>query len=443
VTAVIGRRVAVIAAALAMAVGGTIPAVGAQSGKDELQSTEVGVTDSAIRIAVVADVENQLAPGIFAGAPAAIEAFAKYINQNGGLASRRLEVDFIDSHLSPTDSRNAMITACEQDFAIVGTAALFLNNVDDLVECTDRAGNATGLPDLPILTTEIVHQCSPVSFGINPSQLECATKDTVPQTWRANVGAVKYFQREVGKDLNGTFVYGNDLKASAIGGLAIIRGNVEAGIASDNEVGISTRAPQPAYTPVVQQMKETGSNYSLNTSAFSSSVALRKEAKLQGLDPDSVIWDCAACYDEKFIEQGGAEVDGEYSRISHLPFTDSKNGAMKSFLKFTPEEDVDSFAAFAWVAGLLFRDAVNAVVEEGGNNALTRAALFDALRGIEKFDGDGMWGTTNVADKVPTPCFVLMQVQDGEFERVHPKKAGALDCKKGNTIEFQSDIIGI
>jgi ABC-type branched-subunit amino acid transport system substrate-binding protein len=188
-------------------------------------------------------------------------------------------------------------------------------------------------------------------------------------------------------------------------------------------------------------MKETGSNYSMNTGPFSSSVALRKEAKLQGIDPDSVIWDCAACYDEGFLEQGGDDVEGEYIRINHLPYTDTSNAAMKEFLKYTPEDKVDSFAAYAWVAGLLFRDAVNEVVDKGGDNALTREGLLEALRGIKQFDGDGMYGDTNVADHIGSPCFVLMQVQDGKFERVHPKKPGTFDCKKSNMLEYQSDII--
>jgi hypothetical protein len=438
---VLARRFAAVAAVLGMVLGGSVAAAGARSGKDATKATEVGVSPSTIRIAVIADVENPAAPGLFAGSPAAVQAFAKYVNRRGGLAGRKLAVDFIDSHLSADDARSAVIKACEQDFAIVGTAALFLSNIDDMASCADQAGNATGLPDIPILTTEIEHQCSPVSFGPNPSQLDCATKDSTPQTWRANIGSAKYFRKKFGDDLHGTFIYGNDLKASTIGGLGLIRGAVAAGIKSDVETGISARAPQPEYTPIVQQLKEAGSNYSLNTGPFASSVALRKEAKLQGIDPTSVIWECF-CYDEHFIEQGGQDVEGEYVRASHLPFADTKNAAVKSFVTFTPKDKIDSFAAFAWVAGYLFRDAVNAVVEKGGDNALTRAALFDALHGIKKFDADGMWGTTNVADKVPTPCFVLLQVKGGKFVRVHPTKPGTFDCKPSNNIAFKSDILG-
>ena len=88
--------------------------------------------------------------------------------KEGGLAGRKIVVDTYDSKLSADDARNSIIEACSKDFATVGTAALFVNNVDDLVGCKDSKGAATGMPDFPVVTTEIVHQCSPVSFGINP-----------------------------------------------------------------------------------------------------------------------------------------------------------------------------------------------------------------------------------------------------------------------------------
>jgi len=75
-------------------------------------------------------------------------------------------------------------------------------------------------------------------------------------------------------------------------------------------------------------------------------------------------------------------------------------------------------------------------------NGLTRAALLEELRNTNEFDGDGMWGTTDVGNHVPTGCFVLTQVQDGEFVRVHPKKPGTFDCKKSNRIEIEEDLFG-
>ena len=93
------------------------------------------------------------------------------------------------------------------------------------------------------------------------------------------------------------------------------------------------------------------------------------------------------------------------------------------------------------MAALLFRDTVNRIVKEGGNNALTREALFEGLQSTTRFDADGLLGPANVAERIPSPCFVLMQVQKGAFVRVHPKRPGTLDCKKSNLIRIHEDLI--
>ena len=93
---------------------------------------------------------------------------------------------FIDSKLAANTARNGVITACHEDFALVGTSALFLTNVDDEVTCKDQAGAATGLPDIGAVVTGVPESCSPVSFPVVPPQLVCSTKDQHPQTYRGN-----------------------------------------------------------------------------------------------------------------------------------------------------------------------------------------------------------------------------------------------------------------
>ena len=152
------------------------------------QSSEVGISEKEIRIGVMADVENAFQPGLFKGSVDGINGFAKYVNKRGGIAGRKLVVDFYDSNLSAEGSRNGIVRACSKDFALVGTTSLFVNNISDLVGCVDKAGVATGLPDYPVLTSEPVQQCSPVSYPINPPPLDCATKDAAEETYRAQVG---------------------------------------------------------------------------------------------------------------------------------------------------------------------------------------------------------------------------------------------------------------
>src|SRR6476469_3045756 len=111
-------------------------------------ATEIGVSARTIRLAIVADVDTPLSPGLFQGSVDGVRGAVKLINAQGGVAGRRLQVDFIDSKLNPNASRNALITACAQDLALVGTSSVFMTNMTDAVQCPDQSGNAVGLPDL-------------------------------------------------------------------------------------------------------------------------------------------------------------------------------------------------------------------------------------------------------------------------------------------------------
>ncbi len=62
----------------------------AQNGGEKPTATEVGVSDKEIRIAVVADVDNQFSPGIFQGSVDGVKGWAKFVNANGGLAGRKV-----------------------------------------------------------------------------------------------------------------------------------------------------------------------------------------------------------------------------------------------------------------------------------------------------------------------------------------------------------------
>ncbi|MGH3452301.1 MAG: hypothetical protein ACRDQW_16675, partial [Haloechinothrix sp.] len=118
---------------------------------------------------------------------------------------------------------------------------------------------------------------------------------------------------------------------------------------------------------------------------------------------------------------------------------DGKSEMLANFVEYVDEPD--GFAIQAWAAGIFFRDVVQKVVDEGGNNALTRAAVLEQAPTVNNFTADGMMGKTNVGRREFGPCFVLSQVQDGEFERVYPKKKGKFDCKKSNIVEFEMDLI--
>src|SRR5690348_1942342 len=89
-----------------------------------LEATDIGVTADSITIQVMADTGSPLAPGLFQGNVDAVEGFAKYINANGGIGCRDLKVEAWDSKLTPDESKNGQINACQKSLAMVGGNSL-------------------------------------------------------------------------------------------------------------------------------------------------------------------------------------------------------------------------------------------------------------------------------------------------------------------------------
>ncbi|HKF91519.1 MAG TPA: ABC transporter substrate-binding protein [Acidimicrobiia bacterium] len=427
------RRWVVLVGALGL-VGALLPtAAAARPQQQQPAGGEIGVTADTIRIAVIADVDNAARPGLFQGSVDGVNAFAKFVNANGGLAGgRKVQVDFIDSKLSADEARNALVRACQEDFAIVGTTALFMNNIEPMTSCVDQAGKATGLPDVPVLQTEIQHQCSPISFPVIVVGLDCATKDAAQKKVTTRTGAAKYFTKR-NKGLHGVFTLAGDLKSTVNAALPLVETYKSLGVKSDGEFKVSGLSPQAAYTPIVQAIKQNGSTYALNNVDYKADVFLRREAQVQGANTVKV-WDCALqCYDRRLLEEGKDAVEGQYVSLFFIPFEEAKqNKSVSDYLKNVGGRDkADGFGAQAWTAGLFFRDVVNNVVKADGDNGLTRARFLEEAAKVHDFTADGMLGPTDVGGRKVSPCGVILQVKNGKFVRVSPKKKGTLDCSGG------------
>src|SRR3954451_2232134 len=421
---------------------------GAQSSDEKPKATDVGITATEIHVAVIADVDNPIVPNLFKGSKDAVEGVAKFLNSKaggGGLAGRKVVVDFYDSKLNANATTNAEIEACENDVAMVGTSAVSLASVDNMRNCKDSTGAATGIPDVPFVSTALVHQCSDESFPIAPPQVECSTKDDHPQTFHANVARGRYYNQKFGKDkLHGVYVFGNDSKSARDSSFVSLGALRDIGIKSDEDFDVSGFANQSAYTPVIQAMKTNGSNYGQAITA-SAMVLMRKEATIQGLTGVKV-WDCGVgCYEEDaFLKAGGADVEDQYVDTLFLPFYDKAdqkaNKMLGNFVKYTGRDNVAGFGAYAWAAGIAFRDAVNAQVKAGGVNSVTRKTIFEQLNKINKFDADGIIAPINLAGREASGCSVLNQLKNGAYVRVEPTKAGTFACPKNGRILRKLDL---
>jgi hypothetical protein len=413
-------------------------------------ATDVGITATEIHVAVIADVDNPIVPNLFKGSKDAVEGAAKFLNSKaggGGLAGRKVVVDFYDSKLNANATTNAEIQACQNDVAAVGTSAVSLSSVDEMRNCKDSTGAVTGLPDIPFVSTALVQQCSDQSFPMAPPQVICTTSSQHPQTFQPNIGRAYYYDKKYGAGkLHGIYVFGNDSKSardsSFVSGIGQLRVKC---CTADQDFDISGFAPQSAYTPVIQGMKNKSSNYA-QANQGPQTVLLRKEATLQGITGVKV-WDCTTgCYSKSFLKDGGTDVDGEYVDTLYLPFLSAAeqkaNPMLKNFVNSTGADKADGFGVYAWSAMIAFRDAVNNIVKTDGVNGVTRKSIFAALNKIHQFNADGMFGTIDLAGRKTSPCHVLMQVTNGDFKRVFPTKVGSFDCAAKNVVDVKLDVYG-
>jgi len=394
----------------------------------QLTSSEVGVSPTTITVTVAADTGSPLRPGLFQGSVDGVQAWAKYINANGGLACRQVVVKAADSKLTADDAHNSITTACGNSLALVGTTALFLDNMKPAETCKNKAGQPVGIPDLAVLQTYAAQQCSAVSFAVLPSAGACPYGDSGVRSFKETTVTQDYYFKKYGKTaLHGVFLVPSDLPSTISASTPLFAADEQLGIKKDAEFGASALSTQPAYTPYVQAIKTHKSTFARDGADYVSYVFFRKEAQVQGVNTVKV-WDCSLqCYDQRLITTGGSAVENQYVWLSFLPFEDKgSNPELDNFLQY--DKAPDGFGAQAWVAGQVFANAVNAVVAKSGPNGLTREAMFTAIHGINNFDDNGFIAPTDIGGKVGSKCLIGMEVQNGKFVRVDPAELGKFDC---------------
>jgi ABC-type branched-subunit amino acid transport system substrate-binding protein len=403
--------------------------------------TDIGLTSTTIRIAAIDDVNTSVEPGMFQKNVNAVQAWAAMVNAHGGLAGRKVVVDFCDAKLDPNATTNCVIKACENDFAMVGTAANALTDFSDLDNCKNAAGQPVGIPNLAAFGFP-PYSCDKVTYLIAGIGSYCATAKDNPQTYTVNIGDFRYYEAHF-PGSHGVWVYNDDVPAVRITSLPEFQSGVNVGIRKDGQgfYPSSGAAPQSALTPIVQVMKQNGSTFGYGGATPQNTILLRKEAQLQGLNSVKV-WACnSGCYDQSFLQQGGSAVNGEYADLGYLPFyTDyTSNPTLDALVKAVGGiANINGNALESYVDALLFQDAVGKAIANGGT--LDRQTFFTALSKETSFDADGIIGPTDIATRTTSPCVVIAQVQNGQWQRVFPAKPGTFDCSSANNVTIKANL---
>jgi hypothetical protein len=434
----------VVVSCVVVGMSGVAPAQTGGGGAKPAKS-EVGVDAKTINITVPAAIDVPGSAGLFQGSINGVKAWAAFENAKGGIAGgRMINVTSVDTKLGSENATNAFIQGCTNSFALIGTSVLLAQNFSDLTNCKDQTGAAIGLPDFPVVVTEVAQQCSPVSFPINPPALDCATKDQHPQGYHVSTGPTGYYVKKFGK-LKGAFLYPSPAESASAKAsqVPIFTAQQSKGISNVFQQDVSALAPRSVYTPIAAAITADHATYAKSGLDVASTVKLRQEASAQ--QTNVKVWDCSLqCYDTRLIQQGGPDVEGEYVYTPFLPFLGKnaegkQNAMLAAFLKY--DKQPDGFGIQAFAAGLYFTDLVNKVVAKGGPNALTRKAIIAAAPTVHNFNAGGMIGTTDVGGRVPSPCFVLNQVKNGDYVRVLPTSKGTFNCDPSTVVNLKLDLI--
>jgi hypothetical protein len=85
-------------------------------------------------------------------------------------------------------------------------------------------------------------------------------------------------------------------------------------------------------------------------------------------------------------------------------------------------------------AWLLFATAAKECDDAGD---LSRSCILETAGSVTEWDGGGLHAVTDPSTNTPTPCTMLVEIQDGAFVRNAPDEG--FDCDDSTIIELQGD----
>jgi ABC-type branched-subunit amino acid transport system substrate-binding protein len=128
----------------------------------------------------------------------------------------------------------------------------------------------------------------------------------------------------------------------------------------------------------------------------------------------------AQSYGEQFLELAGPAAEGTILGLTHPIVEEAGGGGILAtfvdwYRRVNPGQPIDFFAFQGWVAADMFASAIEAAAP-----APTRDAVLDVLRTYTSFDAHGLVAPINPAGKVGSPCYLIVTVKDGTWQRLYP-----------------------
>jgi ABC-type branched-subunit amino acid transport system substrate-binding protein len=372
-----------------------------------------GVTPTTVTVGQIADISEPVT-GLFKSAQVGVQAYFDYINSQGGVYGRRLVLDSHDSLFQQPVVTAAANGIAKNDLAFVGNYTLLDPALKSAVD--------SGVPNIG----------SPLGSSLAQ---DANTYDPAPSTDEiADLGPFQWFKQKYPKAVKHAAILYANASPSAAETYQVLK-DTWGSLGYDIVYARGFGAFETTFQADVVHMKSLGVQFFWFDGPANYAATIAKEFALQNFNP--IIYEVAG-YGSNLVSLGGSAVNGMYLPLASALFLgqDAKTTpVVATFDKWMAQVDstdpVASWGASSWASADLFVQALKAA----GRNP-TRASLVAALNKITSFNAHGLVPTSNPAQNIPSPCWLLAQVKNGAIARVSPSPARGFICNPGGQLKL-------
>lgn len=367
-----------------------------------------GVTATTITVGEIATITGPV-PGLFQGADDGLDAWAAYINANGGIDGHTIKVVRADDGFNCNTYTSTLKQYSSQVFAMVGTFTL-----------EDTCGKSVLASDPNLVDVQ--------GSALDPTLYQVPNVFTpTPQPPGFQTTGYAYFKSRFPNDITHT--------ATLIASPALANGKEQELTAESlGYKYVYQRVIGPFetnYTSDILRMKSDGVKIvDLGAVAVGNVADFLQQAAQQNFHPDAVI--SAAAYDVQLLKLLGNASLANNVLFAPLPYplylgTDRATvPAVNTFLtwldKTHPGDSANIYSVSAWAAGMLLLKGLQSAGPD-----ITQASVIKALDGVHDFTADGLVAPTDPGNRIGSHCVLVAGVVGGQWTRVHPT-TGGYDC---------------
>ncbi len=378
--------------------GGASTAAGCTGGG----ASDVGITDTTVAIGNVSIMSGPV-PGFGRTSQGAVQAYVNYVNSQGGVCGRKLQLSNSDDRFDSGANRSETEKLKAKVFAFVGGLSVVDDGGAAVLQGTDVPDIGLSLSDARIKMAN--------NFSPNPIDLA--------DGGNGSLNALNYYKSSLGATTGAVIWPGQPIARAHAQGYVKDMQRAGLNVVYQAEVSVT----ETNYSGHAAQIQQKKADVLLTTLELSGMAALAKALKQQGYQPKVAAYGAQA-YGQPFIDRARDAAEGTTLHIAHDIFENrANNKAVDTFMKWfgqaAPGVQPDFFAVLAWASTDLFVQALKAAGPKP-----TRATVLAELKKITNFNADGLMAPIDPAGKHWAKCFLIVKVVNQKWQRVEPASTG-------------------